>query len=85
MPLARDEQVTVRLLGLLEQAGPNGLVSTVIATSGNEQDLIERESEQPDSPAVLEAGIVKIDPHQSRSLGFQSAPYARALIDRYRK
>jgi len=85
MPLERDEQVTVRLLGVLEQAGPNGLVSTVIATVGNEQDLIEMESEQSGSLAVLEAGIVKIDPHQSRSLGFQSAAHAYALINRYRK
>ena len=77
--------VIISVLGLFEQAGPDGLISTVIATTGNEKNLADLETSRSGSVAVLEAGLVKIDQHQSRSLGFRSAEAAMTFINRHRR
>lgn len=83
-PLEVNRMVPIKILGVLEQVGPNGLISTIIATVGPEDSLMDLETQRSGSLAVLEAGLVKLESGTSRSLGFQSAPYALNLIQQSR-
>ena len=83
-PLAVRKNVPIKILGVLEQAGPNGLIRTFIGTVGSEQSLVDLETQRSGSLPVLEAGLVKLTPGASRSLGFQSAAYALDLIKQAR-
>ncbi|MDA0978641.1 MAG: hypothetical protein O3B72_08795 [Proteobacteria bacterium] len=78
------QQVAVTILGLLEQAGPNGLINTVIATTTDITDLTELETSHAGALVVLEAGLVSIDPAKSRSLGFRNVDAALEAIQKAR-
>ena len=83
--LRPGERIEVRVLGSHEQASPQGLISTIIATTDDTLDLAAIEHDNSGALGVVEAGLTQLSVADSRSLGFRPAAIAHETIYQYRK